>query len=446
MEKEVIIFALLATAYVFLLESTLGSIDIWGAYYYRHAQSTLELGTTLYYDDLSYLGRNFTFPPAFFEFAASTSQLLGIHNFEFLRIPLHLLVITLFFFSTYLLFGNFKTKEQKILAYLIFISQTFIMMTATGITLHILSYLFLNISVILFSRKETIMKLLSALSLSLALSIHPTSLILFPFYVYAVGLFKMNKWLLLEITANCALAIMLSLPFYLPIFIRSGLPSEIVPTSWGYMLSFGLPNLFFDFQFSFPLLLASIGLGLLDKKLRLPALLLLFSFLFTALISYRANIFAIILLSCVSPQVFSKYLRGRTFLILLAAPIASLVVFPIIYSGTISWCAWGTSNKLCISPMLYLQNHAPSKTRVAINPIYGHLEAYYGGRPVLADLYVEYADYEKFKAENDFYERSNRSNLTKYNISFFMLDDMGVKRELADADRIYDNGFIHIFR
>jgi len=447
MEKDAIILALLGALYVLLLQSLLGSVDIWGAYYYRHVQNTLETGTMLYYDELSYLGRNFTFPPTFFEFAASVSKLLGVTNFEAIRMPLHLAVVALFFLSTYLLFMKFKTREQRLLAYLIFITQTFVMITATGITLHIFSYLLLNISVILFMREEKLMKMLSAVALSVAFAAHPTSIFLFPFYVYAVNLFRMGRLLFLETAANCVLAILLSLPFYLPIFLMNGLPYEIVPSTWGYMLSYGLGGVMFDFQFSSALLLASLIYGLYRREFRLPSLMLLFFLLLNLFITFRANMFVTILLSALFPQLFSKYLRSDTLLSLfIAIQIANLVLIPVIYSGTTDWCTWGVSNSMCVSPMQFIRQKTPTEARVALNPIYGHLEAYYGGRPVLADLYVEYADYDKFQAENEFYYDQNLAPLRKYNISVFVLDDMGTERELWGSDRIYDNGFIHIFR
>jgi len=447
MEKDAIVFALLVVLYVFLLESTLGNIDIWGAYYYRHVQNTLERGTTLYYDELSYLGRNFTFPPTFFEFAASVSKLLGVMNFESIRIPLHLSIVALFFLSTYMLFNNFKTREQKLLASLIFASQSFVMITATGITLHIFSYLLLNVSVILFSRKEPLLKLVSALALSVAFAAHPTSLLFFPVYVYAAGLFKMDRWKLLETGANCALAVLLSLPFYIPIFIRSGLPYEIVPAQWGYMLSYGIGGVMFDFQFSSALLVASILYGLYKKEFRLPTLIMLGFLLVDLFVTFRANMLVTIMLSVLFPQLFSKYMKNDTLLSLFfAIPLTNLILIPVIYSGTTAWCTWGVANKMCIQPMQYINHYTSQDTTVAINPEYGHLEAYYGGRPVLADLYVEYADYEKFRAENEFYWKSNASEVRKYNISIFVLDDIGVKKNIPDADRIYDNGFIHISR
>jgi len=447
MEKDAVMFALLAVVYVFLLESMLGNIDIWGAYYYRHVQNTLDRGTTVYYDELSYLGRNFTFPPAFFEFAASVSKLLGVASFESIRIPLHLSIVALFFLSTYLLFNNFKTREQKLLASLIFASQSFVMITSTGITLHIFSYLLLNVSVLLFSRKEALMKLLSALALSIAFAAHPTSLLFFPVYVYAAGLFKMDRWKLLQAGANCALAVLLSLPFYIPIFIRSGLPYEIVPAQWGYMLSYGVGGVMFDFQFSTAMLVASILYGLQKREFRLPTLILLGFLLADIFVTFRANMLVTIMLSALFPQLFSKYMRNGTLLALFfAIPLVDLMLVPVVYSGTTDWCTWGVSNRMCIPPMQYINQYTPTETKVAINPEYGHLEAYYGGRPVLADLYVEYADYDKFSAENEFYWKSNTSGLGKYNISLFVLDDIGTKKDIPDADRIYDNGFIHIFR
>jgi len=70
-----------------------------------------------------------------------------------------------------------------------------------------------------------------------------------------------------------------------------------------------------------------------------------------------------------------------------------------------------------------------------------------GGKKVLADLYVEYADEKKFLAEDRFYRELNVSYLRPYNITLAILDDKsGIKRNLESFDRIYDNSYFHIFR
>ena len=96
--------------------------------------------------------------------------------------------------------------------------------------------------------------------------------------------------------------------------------------------------------------------------------------------------------------------------------------------------------------MQFIEQYTTPNDNVVINPMLGHLEAYYGKRKVLADLYVEYADEQKFRDENKFYYNLTTEQLEKYNITIFVLDDMYKERDLPDFDKIYDNGFYHIYK
>ena len=64
----------------------------------------------------------------------------------------------------------------------------------------------------------------------------------------------------------------------------------------------------------------------------------------------------------------------------------------------------------------------------------------------MADLYVEYADKEKFLDADNFYQKIDSGYLKEYDIKLAILDDLGKKRDFEEADKIYDNGFMHIFR
>jgi hypothetical protein len=101
---------------------------------------------------------------------------------------------------------------------------------------------------------------------------------------------------------------------------------------------------------------------------------------------------------------------------------------------------------MCVKPMQFINTYTSTSDSIAINPEYGHIETYVGQRKVLADLYVEYAPSDKFYAAYNFYTNSNAAYLQGYNISLMVLDDNGVVRDLPDADRIYDNSYMHIYR
>ena len=102
---------------------------------------------------------------------------------------------------------------------------------------------------------------------------------------------------------------------------------------------------------------------------------------------------------------------------------------------------------MCKVPFTEMGRIYSYKEKVALNPEYGHLFTYFAGRKVLADLYVEYADPEKFYAEDNFYSTLNVSYLEPYKISLAVLDRKGdVDRNLPSFERIFDSGYFHVFR
>ena len=441
--KEALAFALAFVLLMLSLKVFIGETDIWGPYYYRHAEKTYAIGSTLYYDDLSYLGRDFTYPPAYFMFAAQVSSLAQAPSSDAMRFPTHMLVMLFSIFTTYLLFENFEWRG-RLLASLMLVAYTFYFITNTSITLHALSFGLLNSSVILFRRKDGGAGVLGTAALGLSFATHPLSLLAFPLYAYATGGFSLDlkKALVFGIGA-----IVLSLPLYLPLFLKSGLPNEIVPPQWGYIHSFGMEGMYLDMLFLLPMMLLAIVFGLAHKDFLNPLILLAF-FLATAFVSFRANIFLGVFLAGFFPKVFEQELKDKRFLSLsLLAVFLNIAIVPLIYSGITDWCSWGAANDMCIAPMQYIAKHTPTEGRVAADPEFGHLEAYYGRRPVLSDLYVEYADERKYTAEAIFYYTLDTAPLTPYNVSILQLDDKwGVIRHLNNTDRVYDNGYVHIFR
>ena len=437
---EALMFGIAFAAVIAIYSLFISSYDIWGAYYFRHAQTTFEHGTTNYFDELSYLGRQSTYPPVFFEFAAQVAGIFGQASFEAVRLPLDIALAFAFAASTYLLFRKMEPKS-RVLAALMFVSQWAILLTATGIGLHILAFTLLNISLILALSNPVA----SISALGLAFATHPLVLPFFPFYLYTVMGFKLD---LKRLLAWPAFAAAISLPFYLPIFLRAGLPYEIVPGQWGYLLSYGLDGMRFDFQFLLPLLAGCALYGIIANRYRLPSALLLVLLVFNATISLRADLIVAMFGAGLFPLVFAKELRGKiafpTLLALFIAP--NFLLGAVVLSGTGYYCTWGLANEMCAAPMGYVSQHVPSGSAVAIDPIYGHLEAWLGRRPVLADLYVEYAEYPKWKAENDFAWNLDTRAAEQYGVEVFILHDYYRTPRSVPFDRVYDSGYMRIFR
>ena len=441
---EAAVFGAAFTGLILVLNIAISTYDIWGAYYFRHAEQTFAHGTTDYWDRLSYLGRPSTYPPIFFEFAAQFTRLLGFaaRSYEDVRVPLDLLLSFTYAASSYLVFRRFPFN-QRLFAAAIVVTLWGTLMTAAGIGIHLLAFTLMNCAVILLDSNP----LLAAVSLALGFAAHPLAMLFYPFLVFSANGFRMSRGEVLSALLIAAAGVLLSLPFYIPIFFRAGLPYEIVPQRWGYLLSYGLDGIRFSLNFLLPLALVTIAFALHRRMLALPALLLLALILMTAYVSLRLDMAVAIVLAGLAPSVFERELDDARFLrlALLSYILPNVLVGAVVMNGTTYYCAWGLSNEMCSSPMEYLSRYAPTESAVALNPIYGHLEAYLGKRPVLADLYVEYADYEKFKAESDFYENGNITGLLRYNVSYAILDDFPKPRALP-WDRIYDNGYMHAFR
>lgn len=426
---------------VLMLWTATKGTDGWAPYYRRHAEEVNKRGTVFYDDELSYLGRGFTYPVAYFEFAASLTKLLMAWSFEDIFFWQHFLIVFLFGLSIYAMLEKYR-GNGRFLAALIIISETFLITTATNVTLHIFAYTLLNISALFLSTW-----FLSGVFLATAFSAHPSALFLFPFYVLVAGQFSIRKETIKNTILACALGVLLSLPFYVPIFLSHGIPYEIVPERWGYLLTFGTDSILFDFHTMVPLLVLVVAAGLVKEKTRMPAVLLLVAAASVIFVSYRANMIAAVLLGGLTPIVFGKWLnKKKVFLALCLFPLASLLFFfPLFYSGPREWCLFGVLNEKCTLPMRYVSTYTSTSDRVVINPMFGHTEACFGGRPILADLYVEYADEEKFKEATAFWEDGRKPN-KKYGITVYILDDLYEERDMPGADRIYDNGFMHVYR
>lgn len=432
----------LFTAYILSLNLLVGNFDIWSAYYNRHADMTLQNWSPFYYDSLSYLGRQSTYPSAFFDLAASVGGLIQASDFTSFRLPFHIFLASVFALSTYAVFHRFSRRSAAMATAFILL-QWFFTMTATTLSLHTFSYIMLNLSLIASLP-------LSSAFLAVAFATHPITIFVYPFYLYASKKFKID---LKNTVLTLSGAVAVSLFFYLPIFLTSGLPYEIVPTRWGYFFTYGLNGMHFEFLLFLPLLFLSFA-AVLKKGYRIPAMLVAFFAVVNAFVLYRVNVILAVMFAALFPLAFEKELKdNRNAALVLAFVLANVIITPVIHSGTTDWCTWGIANDMCVSPMRYIERYTPTGDTIAIDPIYGHLETYVGKRPVLADLYVEYADLDKFEAEDLFHNTGNLDPSRGYNVSLAVEDEVIWPQRpdrknltMEDGDRIYDNGFMHVTR
>lgn len=437
--REALLAGLLFASFIAFVNLFIFTYDVWGAYYFRHAQTTFEQGTTDYYDALSYLGRTSTYPPVFFQFATGVARAFG-SSFDGIRILLNWALAFAFGSTTFLLFREYE-KKARWLASFLFLTHWALLLTASGIGLHMLAFTLLNCALLLIASNPVA----GALSLGIAFACHPITLVFFPFYHYATNRFRLD---LRRIILFGVAAVFISLPFYLPIFMRAGLPYEIMPGKWGYLLSYGIDGMRFDFQFLLPLFVACALFGVFSKKYRIPSLLLAGLLLFNTYVSLRSDLVVAMVGAALFPLVFEKWLKDKWVYATVAVlfVLFNFAIGSVVLSGTQYHCSWGLADGACVAPMEYVAFYTPSGSKVAVDPMYGHLLAWKGRRPVLADLYVEYADHEKWEAENECAWNLDCAAAEAYGVDVFIFHDFYRTPRSVPYDRVYDNGFMHVFR
>jgi len=440
--KQAIIIAVLFTLIVAFLRYLIGDQATVSPYFLRHAQASYLYDSVDYYDDLSYLGRPFSYPAKlFFMFISSLSNITTLDPLKLIPL-IHPLLLFLYIMTLYLIFSQYKNPRQKIIGTLVIATQFFLFMNIATSMLHLFAYLLLNLSIFFFLTKN---RLLSVLTLITAVSAHPINLVYFAGFAYAATRFNLS--IIKRVIPLVVLAGLISLVFYLPHILKYGAPYEIAAKKWGYLISFGLDGALYAFQFSFLLITPTVVLGLLERKFRIATILFLLSLVLFLFFSYRFHVVTVAMFAFLFVMIFENYLKRRyAFFIFVLLPIVSLLPVALLYSGFTSWCSYGVINENCIKPMNFINQFTSSQDSVAINTWLGHVETHYGQRKVLADFYVEYADSEKLDAQERFYKNLDVGALDKFGVNFAVLDDWEHERDIENVDKIYENGFFHVFR
>ena len=436
--RGALVFSIITTTILILIKILVGDAIPTTHYYLRQLELTYLYGNTNYFDSLSYLGRKFNYPSQGFLMLTSTIAKMLTVSPKMIISYFHNVLIFLFTFTLYIVTEKIKNWKNRILICGTILINYFIFTLILASPLHTLAFLLLNLSVIFYKRS----KWLSAINLATGMWTHLTMLLVFPFYVYAAYDFRIN---IKEILRIILLGICVSLIFYLPFIIKNGMITEAVPTERGFLQSYGILGAIGYFSFVLIFIILVIALGF--YKSTKPTLVFIIMLLIYLFISHRAVILSLFILPFLFVKILDRELKYTPFyLICLLIIILSFLHTLLVYSGTTEWCKMGVVNENCIEPMRFINRYTSTKDSVALNPLFGHLETYYGKRKVLADVFVEYANQEKYLAEQRFYQSCNLSTLKKYNITLVMLDNIDKIRKLENGDKIYDNGFFHIYR
>ena len=239
------------------------------------------------------------------------------------------------------------------------------------------------------------------------------------------------------------------LVFFSRNLVLFGPPSEIQKDRWGYLIDAGAVGAWADFVYTLPLIIFALHRAVNHKIELKKTHYLLASFFIYVFVSYRLNTFLAIF-SGVYVLIILKKEFGLKDFYRIALLLCALSLFFKFYSlggNTKYICHDGFLRNECTSVYEFIRTSTPWGAKVGTDPFYGHSVTYLSQRPVLADLYVEYADDEKYEdAILLFWENSERI-IEKYNLSTVLLDNLTTEFEMSTGltDKVYDNGVMKVY-
>ncbi|MFH1234514.1 MAG: hypothetical protein V1493_02775 [Candidatus Diapherotrites archaeon] len=429
----------------------------WSVYYERQANAVAENFGIPAMDELSYLGRPFSFVPGYFLFEGAIYWLTGALGQELFALTLafsnlFLALAALFFAS------RLGLKRNQAALFLIFLSMSTFVFTAFTLTpRHGIALAFLFVSLGLLLGKEKFWH--SSVFLAAGLAVQIPLAAFYPFLAFF--LVPKTEW---KKTAKAlAGGIALFLPFLALILLSGGVPSQAMPRMWGYLIPMPAADLFMDpglllFFFCLSALFEApryfsgkAGWDSFRKKLLLGVFA---SSIAQVFISSRMGLATAVLISAFlaySLQKYEKELSNLAFfifgLVLVFCLFLALAVTPYyIYSQQAN------------DALLALKQNSSTGDRVLCDPYYGHKIAFESGRITLADLMVEYADSEKLTDSYRFLDSSDNSILEKYGISLVFAENNAIYRSATETeviaepiefkamDKVFTNRLISIHR
>jgi hypothetical protein len=434
-------FILLTVAFQFTIPS---HDSMWSVYYERQVDAVYDAGQIPLTDDLSYLGRGFTFVPGYMLFKSAYAWAGGVtpgdsfYIFEVLG--------NLFFTSAVIYFGkklNFKLLESVIMLAILY-SSIFLFGLASISLLHLYAMAFLILAMAFAYDNRYA---LAAVLLGISAIFHASFIFGFPIILFAI--MKKPDWKkLLGATVAGGLIFLVLYSF---VIFNYGMPTEIQKENWGYLINGSIIDLGTNTAGIMSLgVLAALFFGYRkERKLVLAITLLMLFFL---AISYRVNLFLSIMAAVLFVRVFDSKQLVAIFLLFAASMVLTISV----YQGVLG------AEK--IDPFTYIDTNTELSSNILVEPIYGHTANYLGNRKTLADLYVEYADEEKYLDEVAFIASwesgGDTSILRKWGISYTITEKYSraiavnqyirPERQISfrNLDKIYDNGLlaIHYYR
>jgi len=405
------------------------------------------------WDELSYFGRTFSFSPGYFVMEAGVSFVTGLNG-----TPLYALMLSLanifFFFAIFYLGRALNLSDKKIAMFALFTAMSGFLLSALVYSpRHVLSFAFFIIALATLIKHNR--PVVTGLFLAVMAFIQFPLLIFFPVF-YAIIARKIElKRMLKAFVAGLVLAFVLMLPH----LMLYGLPFQASPEEWGYLINYNLYYWFLDIVailvffvlFSLTdLFKGNSGRDFYSRKLIAGFII---GTLIQLFIIYRWNILTTTTLALLIVMLFpEKYLKIGVVERVLS--ILGLVGFGFLLFGM----SYLNVHEVVTTPDAFVSQYTSTSSRILSDPMFGHNLTSVAGRPVLADLRVEYADQEKLEDAYAFLENRDYRLLEKHGIDYTLNQVDYIHRqaiggqpkygiiEFPPLDKIYSNGFLFIHR
>lgn len=432
-----IIIVLLATNIPKLIYPTQDTL--WNVYYERQVRETFYQGEIPSYDELSYLGRPMTYLPGYFVAKSTFLWLLGLDYNNLGDWLFETFVSIAFVVGLVFLGSRIGLKRESLLIFTLApISCVFIFTLLSAHLLHVLSLALLTLALGFAFTNHEYKEFICGVLLGAASVVHAFAFVMFPI-IY--GAFKLEKirnkedlWYEIErgfIVMLIAFIILLIL--YSPVLENYGKPTEALPERWGWLLHWDYKYIYNEYFLLAPVLIFSSIFGLFFQKTRWPALFVLIGLVTLFTVTFRVNVIISFIGAALIVRFFeSKFARIIILIIILLN--LSLLIYRL--GGFVTPCVDGYINNECRLAIEELKNMPDS---VLEEPLLGHSTTFIAEKPVLADLYVEYADEQQLVDAINFEETNNLSIAEKWNITTIL-----TRHSCGNYTEVYDNGYFRI--
>jgi len=450
-----VLFALLVFVFIatFFHITTFQHLTYWNGFYERMGAMIVEQNAIPILDKLSYFGRGYTFVPGYFYFNAGLSWITGLSGDALFAVTLAFANL-LFFMSVFYLGKSLGlTKKQGAIFGILMVTESFLMTAISLSPRHTLAFsLFILSLALFFDRKKPFA---SGIILGLAGFVQAPLILFYPvFAFFASKKFDWKKTLAALAIAGAIFAVL-----FAPNLARYGLPYQVESNDWGYLITVPLDYLYRDFAPVLGFFVLFYLVDLWKKRIKIDKYSkrlmagVLAGFVIQTFVTYRYNIVTSLNIGLLLAMWFpAEKLKDvhfeRIVIIFLAAAIWYALSMVSLFSV----------QGIATEPMKYIELNSSKESRILSDPLFGHAIAYFAGRPVLADLHVEYADDQKLKDAYRFLEEKDYSLLEKYGIDYTVNQNDFINRqaiggtlsrkriEFDEIDKVYTNNFLYIHR